>query len=78
MGRKSKYKSKWESNRSWLKPVHESEEKAKCTLCRSEFFITNSGLYQVKKHKETAKHKKLEKELLIMDALNYFFHSRSL
>lgn len=67
---KSKYKSAWEANRSWLKPVHESEEKAKCTLCRSEFFITNSGLCQVKKHEETAKHKKLEKEVKNNSALN--------
>ena len=36
---KSKYKSAWEANRSWLKPVHESEEKAKCTLCRSKFLV---------------------------------------
>ena len=72
-----------EANR--LKPVHESEEKAKCTLCRSEFFITNSGLFQVKKHEETAKYKKLEKEVKNNSSLNtdngrvnYFFHSRSL
>ena len=79
MGRKSKYKSAWESNRSWLKPVHESEEKAKCTLCRSEFFITNSGLCQVKKHEETAKKlRTILPLILIMDTSNYFFHSRSM
>lgn len=67
---KSKYKSSWQTNRSWLKPVNENEEKAKCTLCKSEFFISNSGIGQVKKHEETVKHKQLEKEIKNNSALN--------
>lgn len=56
---KSKFKTDWQVEREWLMPVKDDCLGAECTLCKKSFSIASSGLFQVRQHRETEKHKQI-------------------
>lgn len=61
MGRNvTKFLDVWSKTYTWVTKT-DDKHSAKCTICKSEFKISNGGLAQVRAHATTKKHLESEK-----------------
>lgn len=56
---KSKFRTDWQVEREWLMPVKTDCLRAQCILCEKSFSVASSGLFQVRQHEATEKHKQI-------------------
>lgn len=54
----TKYRAVWENDYPWLRAYTKNPGYAICTICESVFNICHGGVHDIKRHQETAKHKK--------------------
>lgn len=54
----TKYRVVWEQDYPWLRAYTKNTAYAICTICESVFNICHGGVHDIKRHQETAKHKK--------------------
>lgn len=54
----TKYRVVWEQDYPWLRAYTSNTSYAICTLCESVFNICHGGVHDIKRHQDTAKHKK--------------------
>ena len=59
-----------------IKASRKGEAFAYCVYCRDDFKIANSGLYDIKRHRETASHVNLEKKAKGSQSISNLFSSQ--
>ena len=71
-----KFQDEWAKAHSWLQSSSLGVEMAYCTLCSSHFSVAHSGLYDIKRHSETALHKKAVTSTAKTTAIDSFLPPR--
>lgn len=53
-----KFQHEWKKVHSWIQPSSIATDMCFCTLCGTNFSVSSGGLYDVRRHSESALHKK--------------------
>ena len=56
-----KYNPDWEKSFTFISKVKDNANAVHCSLCKKDFSIGAGGVNDIKRHKDSDKHKKMEK-----------------
>lgn len=73
---KCKFNNDWKKQFPWLVEDPNDVERAKCTLCKCSFSISNKGVGGVKQHANGTEHGKAEKAKASTVAIERFIPSK--